>query len=191
MADGKVAKVRTMIVDDHGVVRSVLMAILEPKGDFAVVGEAASGEEAIAQVVAHRPRVVLMDVRMEEMSGIEACRAIKSAHPEVNVLMLTSYSEEEAVTAAIMAGASAYLLKNVGRSELIKAIRGVAAGQNHLDPAGDGETGPAKRPGSGRTVPTRKGGYGLNRGGNHQSRYCRAIGYYRNHRTKPCKPHSG
>ena len=71
-----------------------------------------------------------MDVRMEEMSGIEACRTIKNAHPEVNVLMLTSYSEEEAVTAAIMAGASAYLLKNVGRSELIKAIRGVAAGQN-------------------------------------------------------------
>ena len=135
MADGKMAKVRIMIVDDHEVVRSGLKAILEPKGDFDVVGEAASGEEAIAQVAAHRPGVVLMDVRMEEMRGIEACRAIKSAHPEVNVLMLTSYSEEEAVTAAIMAGASAYLLKNVGRSELIKAIRGVAAGQNQLDPA--------------------------------------------------------
>ena len=69
------------------------------------------------------------------MSGIEACRTIKNAHPEVNVLMLTSYGEEEAVTVAIMAGASAYLLKNLGRSELIKAIRGVAAGQNQLDPA--------------------------------------------------------
>ena len=135
MADGKMAKVRIMIVDDHEVVRSGLKAILEPEGDFDVVGEAASGEEAIAQVAAHRPGVVLMDVRMEEMSGIEACRAIKSAHPEVNVLMLTSYSEEEAVTAAIIAEASAYLLKNVGRSELIKAIRGVADGQNQLDPA--------------------------------------------------------
>lgn len=195
MADGKMAKVRIMMADDHEVVRSGLKAILEPEGEFDVVGEAVSGEEAIAQVAAHRPGVVLMDVRMEEMSRIETCRAIKSAHPEVNVLMLTSYSEEEAVTAAIIAGASAYLLKNVGRSELIKAIRGVAAGQNLLDPAGDGETGPAKRtrggPGSGRTVPTGKGGYGPHRGRSHQPRDCRAIGDYRKHRKKPCKPHSG
>jgi DNA-binding NarL/FixJ family response regulator len=72
---------------------------------------------------------------MEEMSGIEACRLIKSSHPQVNVLMLTSLGEEEAVMASIMAGASAYLLKNVGRTELIRAIRGVAGGQNLLDPA--------------------------------------------------------
>ena len=72
---------------------------------------------------------------MEERGGIGACRSIKSGHAEVNVLMLTSFSEEEAVMSAIMAGASAYLLKNVGRAELIKAIRGVAAGQNLLDPA--------------------------------------------------------
>ncbi len=127
--------IRIMVVDDHEVVRSGLKAILDPETDFEVVGEASSGQESLDKVPILKPHVVLMDVRMEEMSGIEACRSIKSAHPEVNVLMLTSFSEEEAVMAAIMAGASAYLLKNVGRAELIKAIRGVADGQNLLDPA--------------------------------------------------------
>ena len=127
--------IRIMVVDDHEVVRSGLKAILDPETDFEAVGEASSGTEALKKVPVLNPDVVLMDVRMEEMSGIEACRLIKSEHPEVNVLMLTSFSEEEAVMSAIMAGASAYLLKNVGRSELIKAIRGVAAGQNLLDPA--------------------------------------------------------
>ena len=124
-----------MIVDDHEVVRSGLKAILEPEDDLEVVGEASSGSEAVEKVARLDPSLVLMDVRMEEMSGIEACRLIKSSHPQVNVLMLTSFGEEEAVMASIMAGASAYLLKNVGRSELIRAIRGVAGGQNLLDPA--------------------------------------------------------
>ncbi len=124
-----------MIVDDHEVVRSGLKAILEPEDDLEVVGEASSGSEAVEKVARLDPSLVLMDVRMEEMSGIEACRLIKSSHPQVNVLMLTSFGEEEAVMALIMAGASAYLLKNVGRSELIRAIRGVAGGQNLLDPA--------------------------------------------------------
>jgi DNA-binding NarL/FixJ family response regulator len=124
-----------MIVDDHEVVRSGLKAILEPEDDLEVVGEASSGSEAVEKVARLDPSLVLMDVRMEEMSGIEACRLIKSSHPQVNVLMLTSFGEEEAVMAPIMAGASAYLLKNVGRSELIRAIRGVAGGQNLLDPA--------------------------------------------------------
>ncbi len=136
MIEGEdVPTIRIMVVDDHEVVRSGLKAILDPETDFEAVGEASSGNEALGKVPILRPDVVLMDVRMEEMSGIEACRLIKSEHPEVNVLMLTSFSEEEAVMSAIMAGASAYLLKNVGRSELIKAIRGVAAGQNLLDPA--------------------------------------------------------
>ncbi len=81
------------------------------------------------------PQVVLMDVRMEEVSGIEACRLIKSAHPQVNVLMLTSFAEEEAVMSSIMAGASGYLLKNVGRADLLKSIRAVAGGQSLLDPS--------------------------------------------------------
>ena len=127
--------IRIMIVDDHEVVRSGLKAILEPEEDLEVVGEASSGSESLQKVPLLEPHLVLMDVRMEEMSGIEACRLIKSANPQVNVLMLTSFSEEEAVMASIMAGASAYLLKNVGRSELIRAIRAVAAGQNLLDPA--------------------------------------------------------
>ena len=124
-----------MIVDDHEVVRSGLKAILEPEEDLEVVGEASSGSDSLQKVPLLEPHLVMMDVRMEEMSGVEACRLIKSAHPQVNVLMLTSFSEEEAVMASIMAGASAYLLKNVGRSELIRAIRAVAAGQNLLDPA--------------------------------------------------------
>ena len=127
--------IRIMVVDDHEVVRSGLKAILEPEDDLEVVGEASSGSEAVEKVARLDPSLVLMDVRMEEMSGIEACRLIKSSHPQVNVLMLTSFGEEEAVMAPIMAGASAYLLKNVGRSELIRAIRGVAGGQNLLDPA--------------------------------------------------------
>ena len=126
--------IRVMIVDDHEVVRSGLKAILEPEDDLEVVGEASSGSESVQKVPLLNPHLVLMDVRMEEMSGIEACCLIKSAHPQVNVLMLTSFGEEEAVMASIMAGASAYLLKNVGRAELIRAIRGVAAGKNLLDP---------------------------------------------------------
>lgn len=129
------ANIRIMIVDDHEVVRSGLKSILEPEDDLEVVGEASSGSEAVEKVAQLDPSLVLMDIRMEEMSGIEACRLIKSSHPQVNVLMLTSFGEEEAVMASIMAGASAYLLKNVGRAELIRAIRGVAGGQNLLDPA--------------------------------------------------------
>ena len=128
-------RIRIMVVDDHEVVRSGLKAILEPEEDLEVVGEASSAREAVQKVPRLDPHVVLMDVRMGEMSGIEACRLIKSAHPQVNMLMLTSFSEEEAVTAAIMAGASAYILKNVGRADLIKTIRAVAAGQNLLDPS--------------------------------------------------------
>ncbi|HAL47604.1 MAG TPA: DNA-binding response regulator, partial [Dehalococcoidia bacterium] len=100
-----------------------------------VVAEAPSAVEAARQADAHQPNVVLMDVRMEGMNGIEACRIIKNSHPDMAVLMLTSFSEEEAVTSAIMAGASGFLLKNVGRVELLKAIRAVGAGQSLLDPA--------------------------------------------------------
>ena len=129
------AKIRVMVVDDHEVVRTGLRAILEPEDDLEVVGEAGSAREAIEKVPQLEPNVVLMDVRMEEMNGIEACRLITSAHPAVDVLMLTSFGEEEAVMSAILAGASGYLLKNVGRSDLIKAIRSVAEGQNLLDPS--------------------------------------------------------
>ena len=128
-------KIRVMVVDDHEVVRTGLKAILEPEGDPEVVGEAASARDAIQKVAHLDSQVILMDVRMEEMSGIEACRLIKSARADVNVLMLTSFSEEDGVTSAIMAGASGYLLKNVGRADLIRSIRAVAGGDSLLDPA--------------------------------------------------------
>ncbi len=128
-------QIKVMVVDDHEVVRSGLTAILEPEQDLEVVGEAGSANEAVRKSPLLSPDVILMDVRMEGTSGIEACRLIKSEHPEVKVAMLTSFSENEAVMSAIMAGASGYLLKNVGRADLLKAIRAVAAGQNLLDPA--------------------------------------------------------
>ncbi|MDA1215578.1 MAG: response regulator transcription factor [Chloroflexi bacterium] len=129
------ANIRIMVVDDHEVVRTGLRAILEPEEDLEVIAEAGSGDDAIQAIGNPPPDVVLMDVRMGEMSGTEACRLIKSAHPDVRVLMLTSFGEEEAVMAAIMAGASGYLLKNAGRSELLSAIMAVAGGQSLLDPS--------------------------------------------------------
>jgi RNA polymerase sigma factor (sigma-70 family) len=124
-----------MVVDDHEVVRTGLRAILEPEEDLEVIAEAGSGDDAVQAIGNPPPDVVLMDVRTGEMSGTEACRLIKSAHPDVRVLMLTSFGEEEAVMASIMAGASGYLLKNAGRSELLSAIRAVAGGQSLLDPS--------------------------------------------------------
>ncbi len=129
------AKIRVMVVDDHEVVRSGLKATLEPEQDLTVVGEAGSATEAVEKVARLAPDVVLMDVRMGEVSGIEACRLIKNAHPRVSVLMFTSFSEEDAVMSSIMAGASGYLLKNMGRADLLKAIRAASAGQSLLDPS--------------------------------------------------------
>ncbi len=129
------AQIRVMIVDDHEVVRSGLTTILEPEDDLHVVGQAGSADEAVDKVSVLNPNVILMDVRMGEVSGIEACRTIKSVLPDVGILMFTSFSEDEAVMSAIMAGASGYLLKNTARGDLLKAIRAVAAGQNLLDPS--------------------------------------------------------
>jgi len=126
--------IRIMVVDDHEVVRTGLKTILEPEADLQLVGDAGSAQQAIQLASRLEPDLILMDVRMEQMSGVEACRLIKSAHPQIKVLMLTSFAEEEAVMASIMARASGYLLKNVGRADLLKAIRSVASGQNLLDP---------------------------------------------------------
>ncbi|HZR38571.1 MAG TPA: response regulator transcription factor [Ktedonobacteraceae bacterium] len=128
------AKIRLMIVDDHEVVRLGMRAAFELEPDINVVGEAANGAEALAKIGVLDPQVILMDVRMEKMGGIEACREIKSAYPHIYVLMITSYPDDEAVTASILAGASGYLLKNVSRTELLKAVRSVAAGQSLLNP---------------------------------------------------------
>ncbi|MBI4311547.1 MAG: response regulator transcription factor [Chloroflexi bacterium] len=129
------ARTRIMVVDDHEVVRSGLQAILGAEDDLEVVAEAGAASEAVQKARVYTPDVVLMDVRLGDGTGIEACRAIKSDRPAAQVLMLTSFGDEEAVVASIMAGASGYLLKNVGRADLLRAIRAVAQGQNLLDPA--------------------------------------------------------
>ncbi|HJT57584.1 MAG TPA: response regulator transcription factor [Ktedonobacteraceae bacterium] len=127
------AKVRIMIVDDHEVVRMGMRAAIEPEPDLIVIGEASNGAEALAKVAVLDPQVILMDVRMEKMSGIEACREIKSQHPAIAILMLTSYTDDDAVVSSVLAGASGYLLKNERRAELLRAIRLVASGQSLLD----------------------------------------------------------
>jgi two-component system response regulator DevR len=127
------AKTRIMIVDDHEVVRLGLRTVFELEPDLAVVGEASNGLEALAKIGVLAPQVILMDVRMEKMNGIEACREIKSLYPAVHILMITSYSDDDAIVSSVLAGASGYLLKNVGRAELLRSIRLVAAGQSLLD----------------------------------------------------------
>ncbi len=124
-----------MIVDDHEVVRMGMRSLFELEPDFTVVGEASNGAEALAKMGVLAPQLILMDVRMEKMGGIEACREIKSRYPEVHVLMITSFTDDEAVFASMLAGASGYLLKNMSRAELLRAVRQVAAGQSLIDPA--------------------------------------------------------
>ena len=128
------AKIRIMIVDDHEYLRLGVRTVFELEPDLAVVGEASNGEEARAKIGVLDPQVVLMDVRMEKMNGIEACREIKSLYPAVHILMFTSYSDDnDAFVSSVLAGASGYLLKNVRRAELLRAIRLVATGQSLLD----------------------------------------------------------
>lgn len=127
------AKTRILIVDDHEMMRLGLRTAFEPEPDLAVVGEASNGAEALAKIATLDPQLILMDVRMEKMGGIEACREIKSRYPHVRILMLTSYTNEEAVISSIMAGASGYLLKHLSRPELLRSIRLVASGQTLVD----------------------------------------------------------
>ena len=128
-------QIRVLLVDDHAVVRAGLRAILEVEDDIAVVAEAADGAAAVREALAANPAVVIMDVRMGPTDGIQACREIKSERDGIGVLMLTSFGGAEAVVAALMAGASGFLLKNTGRDELLRAIRAVARGESLLDAA--------------------------------------------------------
>jgi len=127
--------IRIVLADDHEVVRIGLAALLDRQSGFRVVGEAASGSEALRLARALRPDVVVMDIRMPDGSGIEACRAITAELPQTPVVMLTSYADEEALFEAIAAGASGYVLKRIGSDELVSAVRTVAQGQSMLDPA--------------------------------------------------------
>jgi two-component system response regulator DevR len=127
------AKTRIMIVDDHEVVRMGMRAAFETEPDLAVVGEASNGAEALAKMPVLDPQLILMDVRMEKMNGIEACREIKSRYPDVHILMITSYTDDDAVISSILAGASGYLLKHLSRAELLRSIRLVASGHSLID----------------------------------------------------------
>lgn len=127
------AKTRILIVDDHEVVRLGMRAVFELEPDLVVVGEASNGAEALAKMPVLDPQLILMDVRMEKMDGIEACREIKSRYPDAHILMITSYANEEAMLSSILAGASGYLLKHLSRAELLRSIRQVAAGQTFID----------------------------------------------------------
>ena len=127
-------KTRIMIVDDHEVVRLGMRAAFEAEPDLTVVGEASNGAEALAKIPVLDPQVILMDVRMEKMNGIEACREIKSRNPDVQILMITSYTDDDAMISSILAGASGYLLKHVSRAELLQSIRQVASGRSLIDP---------------------------------------------------------
>lgn len=121
-------------MDDHEVVRAGLRALLEAQEDISVVGEAGTAEEGVRRVGYDEPDVVVLDVRLPDASGIEACREIRSRFPDVRVLMLTSFADEEALMAAILAGAAGYVLKRIKSDEIVSDIRRVGAGESLLDP---------------------------------------------------------
>jgi two-component system, NarL family, response regulator DevR len=128
-------RLRVMLVDDHEVVRSGLKSMLQAQPDITVVAEAGSVTDAVQQAAAVRPDVVVMDVRLTDGSGIEATREIRAQRPETKVLMLTSFADDEALFASIMAGASGYVLKQIRGGDLVRGIRTVGSGQSLLDPS--------------------------------------------------------
>lgn len=125
---------RVMLVDDHEIVRQGLRALLGAEEDIEVVAEADSGPSAVSLASAHQPDVVVMDVRMPGGSGVEACRAIRDEWPDAQVIMLTSFSDDEALFNSIMAGAAGFVLKQIRGQDLIDAIRTVGGGKSLLDP---------------------------------------------------------
>lgn len=127
--------VRVYLLDDHEVVRQGLRALLSSAPDIEVIGESGSAVEATRRIPALRPDVAVLDGRLPDGSGIEVCRAIRSADPGIQALILTSYDDDEALFGAIMAGAAGYVLKEVKGSDLINAVREVGAGQSLIDPA--------------------------------------------------------
>jgi DNA-binding NarL/FixJ family response regulator len=126
---------RVMLVDDHEVVRGGVRAMLQATEDIIVTAEAASVREAIDEAARSRPDVIVMDVRLTDGSGIEATRQIRADRPATKVLMLTSFADDDALFASIMAGASGYVLKQVNSAELLRAIRALGRGESLLDPA--------------------------------------------------------
>jgi two-component system, NarL family, response regulator DevR len=127
--------IRLLLVDDHEVVRVGLRTLFGSTGTIQVVGEAGTGDAAVKAAVRLKPDVVLMDLRLPDKSGIDACREIRAACADTRVLFLTSYSDDDAVLAAVFGGASGYLLKEIGGQSLIHAVEAVASGHSILDPA--------------------------------------------------------
>ncbi len=126
---------RLLVVDDHEVVRQGLVALLDRRPNFQVVAEAGTVEEALAQAHLHQPDIVIMDVRLPDGSGVEACREIRADLPDTRVVMLTSFPDDEAVLSAIVAGAAGYLLKQIRARDLVSALEAVGRGESLLDPA--------------------------------------------------------
>jgi two-component system response regulator DevR len=125
---------RVFLLDDHEVVRRGVRDLLEAEDDLTVVGEAGTAEEAVGRIPATSPDVAVLDVRLPDGDGVEVCREVRSRHPEIACIMLTSFADDEAVYAAIMAGAAGYVLKQVRGTELVDGIRRVARGESLLDP---------------------------------------------------------
>lgn len=146
LTDVQAIPVKIMLVDDHEVVRVGLKSLLERVPGFQIIAEAGTVQGAVQQVerlasdgisngkAAGLPDVIVMDVRMPDGSGVEACRSIRSRYPQIKVIMLTSYTDNEAIFASVMAGAAGYVLKQIGSEELVRAIRTVHAGGSLLDP---------------------------------------------------------
>ena len=127
--------IRLFLVDDHEVLRIGLRTLFTEAGGFQVVGEAGTMAAAVSEALRLKPKVVLMDVRLPDGSGIDACRTIRTAHPDTRVLFLTSFADDEAVLSTILAGADGFLLKEVSGDELIDAVKTVSAGRSILDPS--------------------------------------------------------
>lgn len=128
-------KIRVYLLDDHDVVREGLKFLLEAQGDIEVVGESATAAEATARIPALRPDVAVLDARLPDGSGIEVCRSVRAVDPRINALILTSYDDDEALFAAIMAGAAGYVLKEIRSTDLVNAVRHVADGKSLIDPS--------------------------------------------------------
>jgi two-component system response regulator DevR len=127
--------IRVFLVDDHEMVRRGIAGLFESEADIEVVGEAASVAQAIARIPAMRPDVAILDVRLPDGSGVDLCREVRAAHPEIRCIMLTSFDDDAATYAAVIAGAAGYLTKDVLGSSLLDAVRAVASGRSLLDPA--------------------------------------------------------
>ena len=145
-------KIRVYLLDDHEVVRTGLRELLEREPDIEVVGESGTAGEAQRRIPALRPDVAVLDARLPDGSGIDVCREIRSRDSDIKALILTSYDDDEALFAAIMAGAAGYVLKDIRSRDLVEGIRKVAAGQSLLDPSVTGQvlqrlrSGPAEDP---------------------------------------------